>query len=141
MRAGGQGGDGRAGVAGRRVRLMRKNVLKFAARLVPSGGLVAAALACVASAGCGPPPEKKLTNPDPSGKIPAIKRAARTHDLNAAPLLVKDLDSDDPAVRFYAIRALRQLNHGEDYRYQYFEDADKREPAVARWREWLERVK
>ena len=127
----------------RRVGLMRKDVAKFAARLTPSGGHVVTALAwfLTSSAGCGPSPEKKLTNPDPSGKIPAIKRAGRTHDLRAAPQLVKDLESDDPAVRFYAIEALKRLNQGDTLNYRFYDDADQREPAVASWREWLERLK
>lgn len=90
-------------------------------------------------AGCAPdsPPEVKLTNPDPSGKIPAIKRAVRQGDKSAASQLIKDLESDDPAVRFYAIEGLRRLT-GEDFGYRYYDDEQAREPAVQQWKQWLE---
>src|SRR5207253_2825000 len=90
---------------------------------------ILAVLAGMGLAGCGPPPEKKLTNPDPSGMIPAIKQAARSHDQRAVPYLVKDLESDDPAVRFYAIEALRRIT-GQDFGYVYYGDEDAREPAL-----------
>jgi hypothetical protein len=89
-------------------------------------------------AGCGgPPPEKKLGNPDPSGKIPAIKQAVRLHDRAAVEQLVKDLDSDDPAVRFYSIGGLQRLT-GETFGYEYYHDEEQRKPALKHWQEWLE---
>ena len=88
-------------------------------------------------AGCGPPPVKKVTNPDPAGKIPAIKRAARTQDRRVVPQLVKDLESDDPAVRFFAIEGLRRLT-GQTFGYVYHGDEEKRAAAVKSWQEWLE---
>ncbi|MGH7179237.1 MAG: hypothetical protein ACREJC_17805 [Tepidisphaeraceae bacterium] len=77
-----------------------------------------------------------VTDPDPSVKIPAIKKSVETHDTKAAAQLVKDLDSDDPAVRFYAIDALRRLT-GQTFGYVYYEDEEERADAVKKWQQWL----
>jgi hypothetical protein len=69
-------------------------------------------------------------------KIPAIKKAARKRDRAAAKQLVADLESDDPAVRFYAINGLQRIT-GERFGYDYYADEQKRQPAVRRWNEWL----
>jgi hypothetical protein len=50
--------------------------------------------------------------------------------------LVKDLDSDDPAVRLFAIHALQDLT-GQRYGYDYFADEVQRQAALLRWQEWL----
>jgi HEAT repeat protein len=80
----------------------------------------------------------RFDSPDVNARIAAIRHAVRTKDQSAAPHLVVALDDDDPAVRFYAIEALRQLT-GERKGYNYFEDdPDLRRPAVDRWRAWVE---
>lgn len=87
--------------------------------------------------GCTAPRERLVvTHHDASVKIPAIKRAVHEKDRSAIPQLVRDLDHEDPAVRFYAINALEQLT-GERLDYVYYEDEEKRRPAVKRWNEWL----
>ena len=68
--------------------------------------------------------------------IPAIKMAVSAHDLNACAELVKDLDSDDPAVRFYAIEGLQKLT-GESFSYRYYDDETRRVPALKKWQQWL----
>ena len=83
-----------------------------------------------------PRPPLSVTNPDPSVKIPAIEKAVREKDQSAVPQLVKDLDSDDPAVRFYANHALGILT-GQNFGYRYFDDETRREPAASKWRQWL----
>jgi hypothetical protein len=93
-------------------------------------GICALLLGC---AGHGP---RTVSNPDLEEKIPAIEDASRKHDLSAAPELVKDLDSDDPAVRFYSICGLQGLT-GETFGYRYYDSDDNRKPAVERWRQWL----
>jgi hypothetical protein len=90
----------------------------------------------VAGAGCGPPPVKDVSNPDPSGSIPAIELAADSRDWQAVGPMVKDLESDDPAVRFYAIEGLRRIT-GQTFGYHYYEDEAARQPAVDRWKQWL----
>ena len=94
--------------------------------------LIAALLLC----GCFGREKPFLKSKDPSLKIPAIKMAVSAHDLNACAELVKDLDSDDPAVRFYAIEGLQKLT-GESFSYRYYDDEIARKPALARWKAWL----
>ncbi len=103
--------------------------------LIP--GRILWAVAVLLACGCGgPPPVRSVANPDPSGKVPAIKQAVRDNDRTKVPLLVKDLDSDDPAVRFYAIGGLQRLT-GETFGYRYSDDEDRRKPALKRWQQWL----
>jgi hypothetical protein len=87
-------------------------------------------------AGCFSPEKPSLVSNDPSLKIPAIKQSAAARDGSAIKQLVKDLDSDDPAVRFYAIRALREIT-GNTFDYRYYEDEIQRKPALKRWQVWL----
>ena len=100
--------------------------------------LVAVVLGSVAGGACSTPrPEKDVRNPDPAGKIPAYKEAVREKDRSAARQMVKDLDSDDPAIRMFAIVALRRLTGGDQLGYQYFDDHHQRRPAIKRWERWL----
>jgi hypothetical protein len=108
----------------------------FGRRLLCVACTVASAVA--GTMGCGPGPEKGLTSRDPSGKIPAMKEAVRVHDLRATPQLVKALESDDAAVRFYAIEALYRLT-GETFGYVYYQNEEGREPALKKWKDWLAR--
>jgi hypothetical protein len=101
------------------------------------GAALAAAIGAGLAVGCGgSPPAKTLHNPDPSGKIPAIKDAVRRGDRRAAAQLIKDLESDDPAVRFYASEGLRRLT-GETFGYRYFDPDEERQVAVERWQGWM----
>ncbi len=87
--------------------------------------------------GCSEPTgPRTVASEELTVKVPAIKEAARTHDLSAAPQLVKDLDSDDAAVRLFAIKGLRKIA-GEEFGYDYYADVEQRRPAVLKWREWL----
>jgi hypothetical protein len=95
-------------------------------------GFVVFSLLC----GCADNGPRTVSNPDLEEKIPAIEDASRNHDLSVAPQLVKDLQSDDPAVRFYSIRGLRSLT-GETFGYRYYDSEDDRKIAVARWKHWL----
>jgi hypothetical protein len=88
------------------------------------------------SACAAPRTPRVVNNPDLTGKIPAIKQAVATKDLAAAQQLVTDLDSDDPAVRFYAIQGLQRLT-GETFGYRYFDDEEERKPALGKWQAWL----
>lgn len=92
-------------------------------------------LGLLMAGGCGHGP-RSINDADPSDKIPAIELAVQRHDLRAAPQLVKGLESDDSAVRFYSIDALQRLT-GQGLGYRYYEDADARKPAVERWKAWL----
>ena len=101
-------------------------MIKF---FVPIG--VAAAL----SAGCGGA-GRGLLDDDASYKIPAIKKAVDRNDSSAAAVLVANLESEDPAVRFYAIEGLRRLT-GRTFDYRYFDDEPDRRASLARWKQWL----
>jgi len=95
---------------------------------------------CTITAGCtAPRGPLVVTDPDPSIKIPAIKVAVAHKDLSTVRQMVKDLESDDAAVRFYAINGLRRLT-GENFGYLYYEEATERKPATKRWQAWLEQV-
>lgn len=88
-------------------------------------------------AACTAPRGRSIVDEDPRSKIPAIKRAVREQDRSVVRQLVADLESDDPAVRFYAIKGLHELT-GQDFGYRYYADEAERDPALQRWRQWLE---
>ena len=96
--------------------------------------ICAAVIFCGAGCNIGGP--RSVDNADPAVKIRAMKRLVREHDVNAARKLVAELDSDDPAVRLYAIEALERLT-GERFEYQYYFDEEQRKPSVERWQQWL----
>ena len=81
-----------------------------------------------------------------AGAVPTFAMAAQAQAPRAAAAaqpaptraaMVKNLESDDPAVRLFAIEGLRRLT-GDDFGYDYYADADQRAPAVQRWKQWLE---
>ena len=115
-------------------RLRRRPALSAAA----TGAVLGVASLAV---GCGGPRADgpSLFSRDPVRRIPAMKQVVRGGDVqpDEARALVKSLVSDDPAVRLYAIGALERLT-GETFGYRYYDGPAKREPAVKRWRQWLE---
>jgi hypothetical protein len=96
---------------------------------------VACAIILASLAGCRSSGQG-LSDEDVAYKVPAIKDAVRSDQRTAIPLLVKDLDDDDAAVRFFASEALRRLT-GQTFGYHYYDDAPARLPAVTRWQDWL----
>lgn len=109
------------------------------ADLVPAP---AVAIVCVAMSvapfGCTAPRRPLVvTDPDPSVKIPAYKKAVRQKDSAAVRQMVADLESDDPAVRLYAVTALERMT-GQTFGYRYYDGDEQRRPAVERWRRWLD---
>jgi hypothetical protein len=122
------------GVGTMRIRMLVTFLMSRSGRLFHLA-LVAAMLAgwCM---GCQAPRIKPvLTDPDPSVKVPAIELAVKQHDLSAIPILINNLESDDPAIRFYANDALQKLT-GRNFGFPYYADEEVRRPAVQRWREW-----
>ena len=107
--------------------------------IVRAAGLnLAIALVAV---GCSEPTgPKTVASRNLAIKVPAIKDAVANKDMSAAAQLVSDLDSDDPAVRFYAIEGLERLT-GQTFGYVYYDDRDARRPAVMKWRKWLDKKK
>jgi hypothetical protein len=105
-----------------------------------AGTIFMVVIICVCIGSCtAPRGPMVVTDPDPSIKIPAIKIAVARKDLTTVRQLVKDLESDDAAVRFYAINGLRRLT-GENFGYLYYEEAEERKPALKRWQMWLAQV-
>lgn len=96
--------------------------------------VVICALAC--STCSEPRGPVSVKSDDPTLKIPAIKADVQRNDEADVPLLVQNLNDEDPAVRFYAVEGLRRLT-GDDFGYRYYDDADRRQPAVTRWENWL----
>jgi hypothetical protein len=86
--------------------------------------------------GCFGHDKPSLTSPDPSLKIPAIKESVDNHDQHSEAQMVKDLDCDDAAVRFYAIQGLHRLT-GKTFGYRYYDDEIQRLPALRKWQAWL----
>ena len=111
---------------------------KIRAIIFAAGILTGLAVASVVLSGCtAPRGPLVVTDPDPSVKIPAIKKAATHKDRKAVRQLVAELSSDDPAVRFYAISGLQRIT-GERLGYDYFASDERREAAVKRWQQWLQ---
>ncbi len=92
--------------------------------------VMAGAFCCTAPRG-----PLRIADPDPDVKIRAIKQAVASGDRAKIPPLIKQLESDDPAVRFYAIEALGRLT-GQTLGYVYFHGIDQRREAVGRWKRW-----
>src|SRR5262249_9004506 len=88
------------------------------------------------AAGCFSRDPINIKSDDPGAKIPAIKQAGEAKDREAVAELVKGLDSDDPAVRFYAMEALGRIT-GQKFGYEYYFDEDQRKPSLQRWQRWL----
>jgi hypothetical protein len=88
------------------------------------------------SAGCIPQETHSIGANDTLANIPAIQDAGKENDRHSIPALVTQLDSDDAAVRFYAITSLNKLTN-QTLGYRYYDDVDERRPAVERWRHWL----
>jgi hypothetical protein len=98
--------------------------------------MLTTAIALGPSACTAPKEAAAVGHPDPSVKIRGVKKAVRENDLAATRQLVKDLDSDDPAVRFYAIHGLHKLT-GQDFGYRYYHDEHQRRESLGRWQDWL----
>jgi hypothetical protein len=98
--------------------------------------VILAVVACLGALGCGAHGPRTVADPDPAVKIPAIRHAIDTHDRTAIPQLVKDLESDDSVVRFYASWGLQSLT-GQTFGYRYFDDDEKRKASVTQWHQWM----
>ncbi|MBC8108830.1 MAG: hypothetical protein H7Z14_19760 [Anaerolineae bacterium] len=109
-------------------------------RMKRIAGRIFFAVVTIAASSCtAPRGPLVVSDPDPSIKIPAIKVAVADRDLSSVRQMVKDLESDDAAVRFYSIGGLRRLT-GENFGYLYYEETEERRPATKRWQAWLTQV-
>lgn len=117
----------------------RQGLAMRAVRTWGAGAIACCALLGALLAGCSEPRGPlSVKSEDPTLKIPAIKVDVSKRSTKDIPQMVKDLDNDDPAVRFYSIEGLRRLT-GHNLGYHYYDDEDERRPAVKRWKEWLEK--
>ena len=101
------------------------------------GKVWAAACCIICCAGCRPPRGPvSIHSEDADLKIHAIRQDVGQNNKSDIPTMVADLKSDDPAIRFYSIQALRRLTH-DDFGYRYYESDEQRAPAIAQWEKWL----
>jgi hypothetical protein len=87
------------------------------------------------SGGCFGPAPGGFDSPEPGKRIEAATEAARRRDTGAIRPLISMLDSDDPAARMVAIRALERIT-GQTHGYDHAAPEDERRRAVERWMEW-----
>ncbi|HRP64162.1 MAG TPA: HEAT repeat domain-containing protein [Phycisphaerales bacterium] len=109
-------------------------------RPAKAAGCVSLGAAALSSlVGCGPPAiEGRWDSGNPSARMYAIERTARSGDSSEARRLVEQLDSDDPAVRMMAIGALERLT-GTTHGYRHYDPPLERRAAIERWQEACER--
>lgn len=85
--------------------------------------------------GCGPRAGAGgFESDNPAARLYAIQQAAAARDRAAVPQLVEELDSDDPAVRVWAIHALESIT-GERLGYNPYASPEARRPAIEAWTE------
>jgi len=99
---------------------------------------VLAPAVCFLPVGCGPSAEEGgFHSSSPAAKLHAIHQAGRDGDQQAVPLLIEQLNSDDPAVRMYAINALNRVT-GRRLQYNPYGTHAERAEGIRRWVEAYE---
>lgn len=98
---------------------------------------LATSLACplLFLTGCFSTPEN-LIQENPALRIAVARDAALAKDFTKVPGLIDELTAPDPAVRFYASRALTDIA-GDDFGFIYYIDPDRQGPALDRWQQWM----
>lgn len=98
--------------------------------------LIFTALFCTLT-GCSQAPVKPDARAaDAPSRIPALVGSANATDPASLEELVYALGDDDPAVRLFAIQALKDRT-GQDLGYRYYDTPEARAQAQRRWRQWL----
>jgi len=98
-------------------------------------GLTAVVTLALGVSACAPPAsEGGFHSDNPSARLYAIHRAGQERDRTAIPQLVEQLESDDPAVRMFAIVALERIT-GQRMGYNPYRAAPKRWRAVQAWKQ------
>ncbi len=104
---------------------------------VRAATLVGTALAAALS-GCFPSQPASFDSPSPSKRLDAIVLASgKDADPRSLPRLVEQLDSQDPAARMLAIRALENRT-GTTLGYIHTDPEWKRQESIERWLNFLE---
>lgn len=83
-------------------------------------------------ASCGPTVRPDFDSPEPAARNAAIVRAAAKREQASVPRIVPLLESDDPATRVLAIRALERIT-GQTLGYDPASSEAERSAAVERW--------
>lgn len=104
-------------------------------RQVQTQSALLAAVGLLSLAGCSVP--TSLDTPESAARIRATQIAAASNDPESTPKLISLLDSDDSAVRFFAIGALERRT-SQRFGYDACAEESERRAAVSRWREWYE---
>jgi HEAT repeat protein len=82
---------------------------------------------------CAPPASQgDFDSPNPAARLYAIQRAGEQRDASSIPRLVESLNSDDPAVRMFAVQSLERIT-GERLGYNPYASLADRDAAVERW--------
>ena len=118
---------------------MRALLHKGAHRILGSMPFAARTITCLllAVAGCGQSAtEGGFDAANPAARMYATEQAARAGDTSAIERIVEQLDSDDPATRWLAIRSLEHLT-GRTNGYDYTDPPAERREAINRWRDDL----
>ncbi len=101
-------------------------------RVIP----VAGALSCLLVSGCSNPDSAVgFDESSPAARLRAIRQAGELGDKSAIPGLIGELESDDPAERFMAIRTLEKLT-GQTLGYDHSASPDDRRESAGRWSKW-----
>jgi len=85
--------------------------------------------------GCTPAPRAdagSFESENPAAERNPIPHPGDQHRMQDIPQLIASLDSDDPAVRLFAIQALERIT-GERFGYVPYDPPHKRRAAVDRW--------
>ena len=77
-----------------------------------------------------------LQSENPSVRAAACRKAGEVRDQAVVPLLVDRLDDYAADVRMFAILALEKTT-SQTLGYRFYDDANARDQAILRWREWL----
>lgn len=97
---------------------------------------LAAGVLSMTMAGCSDPESAVgLSESDPGARFRAIRQAQAERDRSAVPDLIRLLESDDPAERFFASAALKDIT-GRDFGYDPTATRPDRATAARRWAEW-----
>jgi hypothetical protein len=100
--------------------------------------LLAPASLTLASCGSYDEPRADFASADPAERSLALAEAASRDREADLPRMIAMLDSDDPAVRMFAQRALEERT-GQTLDYHFAAPERERREAVDRWVAWYER--
>ena len=81
---------------------------------------------------------ENLTHRDPQIRLQAVLKVTEAGDPTTVPDLLRRLDDDDDAVRYYAHIGVKKLTH-QDFGFLPYAARAERAKAAMRWWSWYER--